>query len=340
MKKTNGFESKFKKALARTSIPLVVLASVVAFQAKNQIDWAGNSLRGSLDAFVMERMNANGAYENYRDDFDISGDESTPYVSSMAVYKNKTFGDVSFVCNSYGISQRVTYKSHWAESQPAIKEDYNERFYKTYKFEHYLSLPVRETSCYELQPHTSRTFTMTTVNSTTQTVSTMVESSYSLTQSVSMTIGLEIGAKIGLDLIEVSGSQSSSTKIAVSQTFSNTVRSEASRSVTFSEQASSVWTLTNDTDQYRMYSFCYRQRFILYFTTVYYMSYICTRTGVNFLGLDDSFSYTFKEYVPEKTVFFMIPADTHVPFGYDEYYYDSDGRLVLDRPFANNTLYF
>ena len=168
----------------------------------------------------------------------------------------------------------------------------------------------------------------------------MVSRSYTISDSVSNTIGLKIGGSISYDGIKLNGSASTSTTITVSESLNTTIATERSKTITYSEQATSNWTLVNDTDNYRVFAFHYRQRFALYFTTVYKMEYTRTRTGVIFLGLDDSFSYTFKEYTPEKTVYFMIPIDAHVPFCYDEYYYDENGNEVIDRPFANNTVYF
>ena len=46
---------------------------------------------------------------HYVDDFDISGDLPVTYLTSMAGSTNETFGTVSFVCNSYGVSRRVKY---------------------------------------------------------------------------------------------------------------------------------------------------------------------------------------------------------------------------------------
>ena len=327
---------EIKKVLAKTLFSLGALASIVAFQTKKQVDYS----KASFEPFVIEKKNANGSYANFVDDFDISGDLPVAYLTSMAGSTNETFGTVSYVCNSYGVSKRVIYKSHWVESQEPTYEAYNDRIFKTYKFEHYLSLPVNEVKSYELQPHSSNTFTMSAIYSTSETVRQMVSRSYTISDSVSNTIGLKIGGSISYDGIKLNGSASTSTTITVSESLNTTIATERSKTITYSEQATSNWTLVNDTDNYRVFAFHYRQRFALYFTTVYKMEYTRTRTGVIFLGLDDSFSYTFKEYTPEKTVYFMIPIDAHVPFCYDEYYYDENGNEVIDRPFANNTVYF
>ena len=96
---------EIKKVLAKTLFSLGALASIVAFQTKKQVDYS----KASFEPFVIEKKNANGSYANYVDDFDISGDLPVTYLTSMAGSTNETFGTVSFVCNSYGVSRRVKY---------------------------------------------------------------------------------------------------------------------------------------------------------------------------------------------------------------------------------------
>ena len=95
-----------------------------------------------------------------------------------------------------------------------------------------------------------------------------------------------------------------------------------------------------DSENRKWCCYCnYRKVFRLYFTTVYKYNYSCTRTGVNFLGLDDQFDYKFLNYISERTVFFLIPIDSNVFFGCDEYYNNADGNLQIATPYEDNIVY-
>lgn len=325
-------KNKFSSLLKATYI--AVLSSVALGSA-----YLGYDVGRVSDPFVSEMKNANGTGTNYWNDFDISGDSNCSSIPSFAGKENERFGTVINAGTAYGEDERITYKSNWAPWQAPTTEVYTKRIFKTYRFGRYVSLPVKEEDSLYLNPNTSMTYTITHTTGSSETVTDMIERSYSVTESMSETIGLEIGAKVPLGDIQAGGKMSSETTIAVSTTLNTTVRREESKTVTYTEQQSSTWPLANSTNQRRFFKFHYRKKFKVYFTAQYLLNYSCTRTGVNAFGYDDQYTYTFIDYTPEKTSFFLIPVDSSMYFGYDEYYNNAQGDEQIVTPLQDNVVY-
>ena len=322
-----------RKTLNVLALPCLALLAIAA--VKN----ATLSLEDSIDTlYLREKDNANGG-GTYCNDFDIAGDSNCTSIPSFKGKENQKFGKVMDAGTVSSYDDRITYKSNWAPWQAPITETYEKRIFKTYRFSYYVSVPINEKDCFYLDPGISNSFTIAHSTSSSETASEMIERTYSVTETVSEKIGLEIGFSIPLGDIEAGGKLSSETNIAVSTTLSNTVRRENSKTITYSEQQSSIWNLANTSNERMFYKFHYRKKFKLYFTCQYYCNYSCTRTGVNTFGLDDQYSYSFVNYTPEKTVFFLVPVDNSMYFGYDEYYNNAQGDEEIVKSFENNVVY-
>lgn len=324
---------KNKKSFIKKAAYLAAFASLALCSA-----YLGHDSSRISNPFMLEKCNANGSASSYCNDFDISRDDNCNTIPNFAKKENEKFGKVSKSGTEYGIGERITYQSHWASWQEPTKENFNERIFITYRFQHYVSVPLKTVCNYCLRPNESVSFTITHSTSSTQTVAEAVENSYSFALTATQKMGVNLGVSIPLGNIELGGKLSSETSIGVTQTLSSTVRNEASKSFTYEEKQSSTWTFFNNTSKKRFYKLNYRKTFKLYFTTQYRYNYSCTRTGVNAFGLDDQFTYTFLNYIPERTVFFFVPINDEVYFEKDEYYNNANGDQEIDDGLEDNVV--
>jgi hypothetical protein len=151
-------------------------------------------------------------------------------------------------------------------------------------------------------------------------------------------MGINLGTGNSLADFKTSGVAGSESSTVVSNWLYSDLKWVAGTEVSYTEEQKSV-TLKNESDHRKYYQFHYRGTFALYFTNQYRFVYERTRTGMNLFDLDDKYDYDFKYYVPEKTVFYLLPVKRVMDFVCDRYYLDEEGNSHLVVPEGSDCVY-
>ncbi len=278
----------------------------------------------------------------FTDDFDITGDSKTKEPKDFSPYSNLYFGKASRIENSttYKTEDKVTYRSHWAPWQPPHTKSYQVKRYDTYTFARFINLPIKIVDRIELEPNQSVEYESIDLQETTQTVEQTVSVGYSTTVKFNGKKRIKIGGGIPLNLIQAEGNISDENSIGISQTMSRTVSTTRSQTVRMSAQVRKKWELDNsENNKKRIFQLNYRQKFKIYFTTEYDITYNVMTWGTGVGKLDENFDYIRDEYLtPVRTVFFLIPASDPT-IGFTTYQNNAQGIEVAVIELENNVIY-
>ena len=300
------------------------------------------SLLEDSDNFDPSAEHVDGPNVIYADDvcndFDIVGKGNS--IIEFGRSTSEIFGDVIDVETAYYDKERITYLSNWAYWQEPLTEWLTDKMTITYKFAKYVSLPVEDSVILGLAPSSNATVTLTvpTRPISTENTADVIDRVNKFAESEFYRMGINLGTGNSLADFKTWGVAGPESSTVVSNSLYSDLKWVAGTEVSYTEEQKSV-TLKNESDHREYYQFHYRGTFALYFTNQYRFAYERTRTGMNLFDLDDKYDYEFKYYVPEKTVFYLLPVDRRMDFVCDRYYLDEEGNSHLVVPEGCDCVY-
>ena len=327
-----------KNRLAKKIINVIALISLASCSAPE----SRSQLLEDSDYYDPSAPFVDGPNVIYADDvcndFDIVGKGNS--IIEFARSTSEVFGDVISVETAHYDKERVTYLSNWAYWQEPLTEWLTDKMAKTYKFAKYVSLPVEDSSILSLPPNSDTTVTLTVPSRPISTESTadVIDRVNKFAESEFYRMGINLGTGNSLADFKTWGVAGSESSTVVSNGLYSDLKWVAGTEVSYTEEQKSV-TLKNESDHREYYQFHYRGTFALYFTNQYRFVYERTRTGMNLFDLDDKYDYDFKYYVPEKTVFYLLPIKRVMDFVCDRYYLDDEGNSHLVVPEGCDCVY-
>ena len=334
-----GHRMKAKKnCLAKKIINVIAFISLASCSAPE----SRSQLLENSDYFDPSAEFVDGPNVIYADDvcndFDIVGKGNS--LIEFARSTNEVFGDVISVETAYYDKERVTYLSNWVYWQEPLTEWLTDKKTMTYKFAKYVSLPVEDSCILDLTPSSNATVTLTVPARpiSTENTADVIDRVNKIAESEFERMGINLGTGNSLADFKTWGVAGPESSTVVSNSLYSDLKWIAGTEVSYTEEQKSV-TLKNESDHREYYQFHYRGTFALYFTNQYRFVYERTRTGMNLFDLDDKYDYEFKYYVPEKTVFYLLPIKRVMDFVCDRYYLDEEGNSHLVVPEGCDCVY-
>lgn len=268
------------------------------------------------------------------DDYELSYIDYSNFQNQKLGKVKKPYDNIAYHYHEY-----VTYKSHWVESQPAIKTRMISKRFETFYFNYYVSVPIKIIDKISLERNTSVTYTLQTQLSASESQSKIVENGNSIVFSYLNSAAIELGMSIKYMFIKANGSLDDSSTIGISDTLNSQVSNESTKTTTFTQITTQTYQLENSTNQRLKYQFNYRMKFRLYFVTEYDYQYDVARYGSGTFYRDDNFKYTMKGAVPVKTTYFLMSVGENPAFECTKYIDDLSGHERAVNEFENNVLY-
>lgn len=273
---------------------------------------------------------------------DIASSIPVSSIKSFEGLTHSRFGKISKVADttSYDKENRMIYKSNWTTQEP-IYQSFDIARFDTYTFEKYVDLPIKTLHSRKISVGESVSFTIQTTQIEEESKS---ETSTKATQfywDYCGSLGFNMGRSLAIDLINLTSSITNSNTIKVGGNFTSTISNTRTSYTKYSIVYEETFTFDNTTCSHDTYfDMNFRQKFKIYFTTRYDYNYTNKEWGSGFLGRDQNWSYTFKDYTPVGTYIYLLPIEN--PYFEVSKYYDNNLGLkeILKSTTNSSIVYF